>query len=165
MAGLGQERDLIGFGTVRGAPEESIDHFVAQFGRREPEAEREDVGIIPFAGASSRLGIYAQCSPRTGDFVGRHSHACPRKTASDPDISPPRCDRIPHRLTGLRPAQRVCDHKDFVAEPREIVLELLCHGGAFIGAERNPHGLTLATGGTRRLPSIGPRETVEASAL
>ena len=165
MAGLRKERDLIGFGTVRRAPEESIDHFVAKFGSREPQAEREDVGVIPFAGASSCLGIHAQRSPRTGDFVGRHSHACPRKTANDPDISPPRCNRLPDRLTGLRPAQRVRYRKDFVAEPDEIVLELLRHRGAFIGAERNPHGLTLATGRTQSLRSTGPRETVEASAL
>ena len=89
MAGLRQERDLIGFGTVRRAPEESIDHFVAKFGSREPQAEREDVGVIPFAGASSCLGIQHSAARAPGILLAAIATPVPVKQQTTPTSARP----------------------------------------------------------------------------
>ena len=74
--------------------EERVEHLLDDRRRREPQSEREHVGIVPATGAAGGVGVGAQRGPHAWHLVGGDRHAGPRPARHDTQVATPRRDEL-----------------------------------------------------------------------
>ena len=146
--------DQVLLAVVGPGGQEGLEHLAGHVGRREPQAQGQDVGVVPAAGAAGRLGVGAQRGPHPGDLVGGHGHAGARPAAHHPDVGVAAGDRLTHLPPGVGPVDTVPATIDVVAHVLELGHDGVGERRGLVGAESDSH----LRHGSERARAVGPGE-------
>ena len=127
-------RDRIGLVGVRVGGQEGVDYLLGHGFGREAKTEGDDIGIVPAAGASCRLGVHAESRPHPRHLIGGNRYPGAGPAAHHSTVGPAGCDRLADNPAHVRPGCRIGENLNGMPGFAQVIGDRSRKGAVLIGA-------------------------------